>query len=370
MTRKQKSSLLVVLLLAGAIALLWWWRTRGQGRTADESLARPSAAPSASARDSKAASNPPTNAPPASQPVPPATQKPSAELKRTFETLNHNEIEFYGRAVDQFGNPVPAATVEGVVIVNTGAQSGGMRRQTATDAQGYFQFGGFRGQDLGITINKEGYEYRRQNSSFSYTYFEADHKRHMPDPKNPVIFVLWKKQGAEPLIHYERTWRFPVNAGPVKIDLVSGKIDQPQSDLVVNVTRSPLSMRYGERGFAWTVALDVPGGGLIRAGEQDYYNQAPLAGYETHLEFAQAAQSIKEAQQGRIKWTWVEGLSDTYYISSRDGKIYGRIALRVKPNSDRNDGDNQALVAAEVWLNPNGSRNLEFDPAKAITPPP
>lgn len=301
--------------------------------------------------------------------APPPTQKPSAELRRTFETLNHNEIEFYGRAVDQFGEPVPAAEVEGVVIVNTGTQGGGMHRKTTTDAQGYFQFNGFKGQDLGIGISKEGYEHRRHDSSFSYSYFEADHKRHIPDPKNPIVFTLWKKQGAEPLIHYEKVWRFPVNAGPVKIDLVKGKTGQTQADLIVNISRSPLRMVYGERGFAWNVSIEVNGGGLVRAGQQDYYNEAPASGYEPRLEYAQEAQSIRDAQEGRIKWTWTEGVSDTFYISSRDGKNHGRIALRIKPNSDRNEGDNEALIAAEVWLNPNGSRNLEFDPAKVVPIP-
>lgn len=311
-----------------------------------------------------------TNATPATPPPPPPTQKPSPELRKTFETLNHNEIVFYGRAVDQFGEPVPAADVEGVVLVNTGSRGGQMQRRTTTDAQGYFQFGGFKGQDLGIGISKEGYEYRRRESSFSYSYFEPDHKRHIPDPKNPVVFVLWKKQGAEPLIHYEKVWRFPVNAGLVKIDLLKAKIGQPQADLIVNVSRSPFVMRYGERGFAWTVAIDVEGGGLVRAGETDYYNQAPADGYEPHLEYAQEAQSIRAAQEGRITWTWREDVADTFYLTSRSGRNYGRIELRIRPNSDHKEGDNEALIAAKVWLNPNGSRNLEFDPAKAIKPTP
>lgn len=243
-----------------------------------------------------------------------------------------------------------------------------MRRQTTTDVQGYFQFRGFKGQDLGIGISKGGYEYRRRNSSFSYSYFEADHKRHIPDPDNPVVFVLWKKGGAEALIHYEREWRFPVNAGPVKIDLLKAKMGQSQADLTVNVSRSPLSMPYGERGFAWKISIDVEGGGLIRVGETDYYNQAPAVGYEPHVEYAQEAQSIRAAQEGRITWTWREGVADTFYLTSRYGKNYGRLNLEIRPNIDRKEGDNQALVAVKIWLNPNRSRNLEFDPAKAMKP--
>lgn len=366
MSSQRRSAVIVLVVLAGALILFWWWRVSRHASAAEKPApAQPAPQDVSKATAAATATNPPPPTPP-----PPPTQKPSPELRRTFETLNHNEIEFYGRVVDQFGEPVPAAEVKGVVIVNTGTRGGEMRRQTTTDGQGYFQFGGFKGQDLGIGISKEGYEYRRRSSSFSYSYFEADHKRHIPDPKNPVLFVLWKKQGAEQLIHYEQVWRFPVNAGPVKIDLLKAKLGQPQADLIVNVSRSPLTMPYGERGFSWTVSIDVEDGGLVLAGETDYYNQAPASGYKPHLEYAQEAQSIRAAQEGRITWTWREDVADTFYLTSRNGKNYARIDLRVRPNSDRKEGDNEALIAAKVWLNPSGSRNLEFDPSKVIKPAP
>jgi hypothetical protein len=362
MNSKRRFGLIIFVVMAGA--LLLFWRLRRPESLAEKPVPA-QAAPQAMPEEPAAAT--PTNTPPT---TPPPTQKPNSELRRTFETLNHNEIQFYGRAVDQFGDPVPAADVEGMVLVNTGSRGGQMRRHTTTDAQGYFQFGGFKGQDLGIGIKKEGYEYRRKSSSFSYSYFEADHKRHIPDPKNPVVFVLWKKQGAEALIHYEKVWRFPVNAGPVKIDLLKAKLGQPLADLTVNVTRNPLNMRYGERGFAWTVSIDVESGGLVRAGETDYYNQAPASGYQPHLEYKQEAQSIRDAQEGRITWTWREDVADTFYLTSRNGENYAKIDLRIRPNSDRKEGDNEALIAVKIWLNANGSQNLEFDPAKAIKPTP
>jgi hypothetical protein len=367
MSPTRRFTVIIFLAIAGALILFWRWHVHHQKALAEVHAPTQSAPQDVTTETTHATT---ANTTPTTSPLPPPTQKPSLELRKTFETLNHNEIVFYGRAVDQFGEPVPAADVEGIVLVNTGSRGGQVRRQTATDAQGYFQFGGLKGQDLGIGIRKEGYEYRRRESSFSYSYFEADHKRHIPDPKNPVVFVLWKKQGAEPLIHYEKVWRFPVNSGPVKIDLLKAKVGQPDADITVNVSRTPLTMPYGDRGFAWKVAMDVEGGGLVSAGEIDYYNQAPATGYEPHLEYVQEAQSIRAAQEGRITWTWRENVADTFYLTSRNGKNYARIELRIRPNSDRKEGDNEALIAAKVWLNPNGSRNLEFDPAKATKPSP
>jgi hypothetical protein len=307
-----------------------------------------------------------TNTPPA---TPPPTQKPSPELGRTFETLNHNEIVFYGRAVDQFGEPVPAADVEGAVLVNTGSRGGQMRRQTTTDAQGYFQFGGFKGQDLGITISKDGYEYRRHNSSFSYSYFEADHKRHIPDSRNPVVFLLWKKQGAEALVHYSKTfWDIPADGTPTKIDLATGRMNGPKADLVVNLERDPLKVKQGERGYRWKVSVEVIGGGLVNAGKRDYYNVAPDAGYEPRFEYSQEAQSIRDAQMGKIKWSWQDGMKESFFIKSLDGSRYALVRLGVM-SGGRSDNDTVGSLGMSVWLNPNGSRNLEFDPAKAIPIP-
>lgn len=367
MNTRRRFAVIGLIALAGVLLSVWWARASRHAPSLEKPL--PVQSPQNEVPVGTAATATVHTTLPSPPPIPP-TQKPSPELRKTFETLNHNEIEFYGRAVDQFGEPVPAAAVEGSVLVNTGGRGGQMRRQTTTDAQGYFQFGGFKGQDLGIGISKKGYEYRRRSSSFSYTYFEADHKRHIPDPKNPVLFVLWKKQGAESLIHYEREWRFPVNTGPVKIDLLKAEMGQSPADLIVNITRSPLGMRYGERGFAWTASIEVEGGGLVRAGEINYYNQAPADGYESRLEYAQEAQSVRAAQEGRSIWTWREGVAETFYFTSRNGKNYGRLNLEIRPNIDRKEGDNVALIAVKAWLNPNSSRNLEFDPAKAIKPAP
>jgi len=306
---------------------------------------------------------------PAAAPPPP-TQKPSLELQRTVETLNHNEIEFFGRAVDQFGVPVAAAKVEGVVIVNTGSRAGEMRRETMTDAQGDFKFGGFKGQDLGITLSKDGYEYRRHNSSFSYSYFEADHMRHLPNPRNPVIFVLWKKQGAEPLIHYSRTfWNVPADGTPVRFDLATGKMGGATGELVITLERTPLKMPFGARGYPWKVVLEVIDGGLIRAGDSEYYNIAPEGGYETRIEHEQAAQSVRDAQEGRVKWSWRDSVAENLFVRSVNGERYARVVLTIYPGG-RADYDVFGSVGLKVWLNPRGSRNLEFDPAKTITPPP
>ena len=292
-----------------------------------------------------------------------AGQKPGSGLRLIFETLNHSPIEFYGRALDQFGLPVAEAEVQGVLLYNTGLKSGVKTVLTSTDSQGYFQFRGLAGQDLGIGISKSGYEYRSHHSSFSYSYFEADHKRHQPDSKQPVVFVLWKKTGAESLIHYDLDRDIPADGTPVRINLATGETGVSEADLTISVSRTPLRMRFGERDFSWSAMVDVEEGGLIRVGQLDYYNLAPELGYVPQFQFAQ------ESRPGGDEREWRESFSDDFFISSRGGKNFAHITLRILANADRAEGDDVAAVRTVVWLNPNGSRNLEFDPAKEIPLP-
>ena len=127
-------------------------------------------------------------------------------------------------------------------------------------------------------------------------------------------------------------------------------------------------MRFGERGYAWHAILEVEGGGLIQAGDQDYYNLAPATGYVPRYEHRQEQQSIDEAQSGKIKWTWRGETKETFYVKSKNRRYYARVGIGIHSRG-RNDNDTVGSLGLGVWLNPNGSRNLEFDPAKAITPP-
>jgi hypothetical protein len=367
----RRKVLVLVAVLVVLIAVFWLWRRQTTPMPRQETASAQAAISSAASKSEQATTSgaQSSSASASHQPPIPPTQKPSPELKRTFEALNHNPIEFYGRALDQFGLPVAGAEVTGSVLYNTGTASGRKVASTTTDANGYFQFGGMEGQSLGIDFKKFGYDFNPRNTLFWYSYFEADHKRHQSDSRNPVIFTLWKKQAAEPLVHYDTDHDVPANGTPVRINLATGQIGGRDADLVVTVSRTPLQMRYGEQGFAWAATVEVVGGGLIRAGQRDYYNLAPESGYVPRFEFTQEAQNVRAAQDEKVKWTWARSVSDDFFISSRNGKNFARVSLRIMANADRKEGDNIAAVRTTVWLNPNGSRNLEFDPQKLAASP-
>lgn len=309
---------------------------------------------------------------PASSSLPeaPPTQKPSKGLLETFKTLNHNPIEFYGRVLDQYGEPVASASVEASVMVNTGTTGGVRKARTSTDAQGYFSFIDLAGQDLTMVISKPGYEFSTRTKLFSYTYFEADHKRHIPDPKNPVVFVLWKKQGAEPLVHYEwRSWKLPSDGTPLGVNLEKGKVAPNDLDLVVRFRRADGPSNIP--GYAWSAKIEVPQGGLILAPNLDFYNLAPADGYVSTFEFTQPSyDQIQSLPQGEQK-PWQGGAELMCWIKIRDGNQFGRVRLRLHPPNEKlADGRFEpAGFAVEAWINPSGSRNLEYEYAKEIRPP-
>lgn len=368
MSTRQKITVRAVVLLVLLTGLLLWRRSPTPPAAAASSAAAqapvaPATVPNSTERAATSAAQAGVSV--SAQPL--ATQKPSSELRRTFEALNHNPIEFYGRALDQYGEPVIGADVMGSVLYNTGVKSGRKVASTSTDAGGYFRFSELEGQTLGIDFKKSGYDFNPRNTLFSFSYFEADQKRHIPDPKNPVIFVLWKKQGSDSLINYHIDRDIAADGTPIRINLATGKIDEQNADLIVTLSRTPLRMRYGERGYAWNATIEIVGGGLIRVGEQNYYNLAPESGYESRFDHVQEVQSVRDAQAEKIKWTWRGEFKETFFIKAKNGQRYARVVISVFA-SGRDNNDAIGGLVLGVWLNPSGSRNLEFDPAKAIKP--
>jgi hypothetical protein len=61
---------------------------------------------------------------------------------------------------------------------------------------------------------------------------------------------------------------------------------------------------------------------------------------------------------------WTASFEHSYYFMARDGKIFGRVAVHLV-------GDYvtpPTHFELEVYVNPGGSRNLEFDEAKQVKP--
>lgn len=273
-------------------------------------------------------------------------QKAVAVVEKIFDA----SIAFYGRVVDQSGDPVPDAEVGYKAADKFNAP--GTLYTGKSDASGYFQIAGIKGGGLLVGVGKEGYYPVEGKSSQNFGYgMGSDSTRKPPPTKdNPAIFVLHKMGRTEPLV-YVGTKRYkPSKDGqPVDVNLATGKVVAPgQGDICFE--RWANDQAKNQRGhFDWRLRITVPGGGLAeRNGQFDF--EAPEGGYKESVEINMPA-SLGD------QWSYTENKS--YFVRLRDGR-YARFDAMVQA------GHESSALVIDAFLNPKpGSRNLEYDPKQA-----
>lgn len=269
-------------------------------------------------------------------------------VRRTIEDPTYewkHPINFYGKVLDENDEPVAGAHID--FVWNDLSPEGTSRATTASDQAGLFSLLNKTGKALSVTARKDGYYSARdaRHASFEYAYPEW---KFIPDPNRPVIFHLRKKGEAEPLVHGLKLFGSRVDGTPSYVDFATGKIKlTPPGDVLVQCTRSESNR---ERRFDWTFTLSVPDGGLIESTEEFMF-LAPEEGYEPSIEIGYQADDANWRSQEKRK----------FFIKSRNGQHYARIEITLLPSYR-----DKAAYDLEWFLNPNSSRNLEFDPDKVI----
>ena len=245
------------------------------------------------------------------------------------------EIEFYGKAIDEKNNPVEGATVR---FSKGDLSPEGTTQLTAqSDANGRFSLTGVVGRGLGVRVEKNGYCTSKLNRyAFEYAEF-SDNNFYQPDPASPVIFNLLKKQEAEPLIYHERELKISVGTS-TEITLDIG------AKLQIELLTNPKP-----KEGPWSMRVSALTGGLHVCTEEFPF-LAPADGYPPNL-------SLDDNTPKPPKWAELyEG--GAFYLKS--GLNYGRIEIQMISGKD--------WMRIKSWLNPSGSRNLEFDPTKVAKP--
>jgi len=268
-------------------------------------------------------------------------------IQKILDVENLKSLDFYGKVVDQHGQPVVGAKVSGSVLINVGlAHSGHKDYFTETDSQGEFQFVGIHGMKIGIWLEKTGYRFD------SNLYVQRPPNWESHDPKNRVVFKMWKLKGPEPMVHSKINSAIPVDGTTVNFDLLTGKKASTGGDLTVKLLRNPINIVPG-KSFDWSFTLEIHNGGFAEIADL-YPNEAPADGYQSFIETNIPA-DMKN---------WRSNLTHSYYFNCRDGKVYGRMTVEFWAGA-------QGPVTgffADIYVNPSGSRNLEYDRAKEIEP--
>ena len=253
-------------------------------------------------------------------------------------------IKFYGRVIDQHGNPVAGAKVGVSLLRWRILDAGGEYHEFTTDSEGYFAIKGISGQVLTIRkIEKDGYEIIGENQNSQTFRVEGIRK----NKSSPYVFQAWKKTEAEPLVYNDVLIGFSPDGQSYAIDLIKPKkvLNGNSGDIRVRFKR-PLNTNRAD----WSVVIEGLGGGLVETNDV-HMNQAPESGYQPVWNF--------EMKKDNSKFRFE--VNKKFYLKSREGRCFGRLELVITPfYNDR------SVIDAKYWINPNGSRNLQYDPSKRI----
>lgn len=247
-------------------------------------------------------------------------------------------INFYGKVVDQDGQPVSGAKIQ---FSWTDLSKGGCtQREMSSDAQGNFTLENKKGRFLQVTVTKPGYYTAKQQNQEGFDYAGFWEKRYyQPDSRNPVLFHLRKEGVKENLLTGNIDVNIPSGAAPTSIAFSRNSVD---SWARVEVQAWTNTEKYPPRIFDWHAIITVPGGDIQPCNDEFPFT-APECDYKPSIELNMPATAEK----------WKRGFEQQYYIRYTNPLRYGRVLLEISGASQN--------VSGAYWINPTpGSRNLEY----------
>jgi hypothetical protein len=275
--------------------------------------------------------------------------EPVSKLARAaivLATLNHVPVDFYGKLVDQFGQPVAGASIKASIRVNNGVTATTDWLTTTSDANGLFEFHG-RGEDIGMMPRKAGYALASTETYFKYSHLE-DHP-YVSDAGKPKVINMWKLQGAEPLSIIKKQFHIPYTGEAIHFDLLTEKIVPTGGDITITVNRPPGTIS-GHNHQDWSLKIEAVDGGLIETGQEEHVTYfAPESGYESAASYTMSDKTHN----------FFQGVIRSYLFTSRNHQVYGKIDFSFTLNGDPSE---PMGVQFRGVANANSSRNLEADP--------
>ena len=278
--------------------------------------------------------------------IPSAAKPPTAATPKTWDsntvwqtTLAHWQapIDFYGRVVDEHGNPVPSASIH-FRWIETPAEDGERTADTQSDPEGLFSLQGKQGRSLTVWLGKDGY-YSSHKGQMGFLY-ALGQEIHSPDPRNPVIFRLRKKgQGVELItsdngVRPNLAIRIPKNDTPVRVDCFQ-KQASLAGELEIRQNKPPW-----REATEWSFRMSIPDGGFVE-NEDEFQFEAPASNYPSAVEY----------RFTKSETNWTTHVTKQFYITFGQPRRFGW--LRIESNLA------QETIFLTYAINPSGARNLE-----------
>lgn len=266
--------------------------------------------------------------------------------KEGLGSLNDKEIVFYGKVIDQSDAPVSDAAIAGSIQINDGARSGVDRVSGVSDAKGMFVISGHKGKALGVNVSKSGYVVATTNTWFVYSALWPEAERHVPNPASPVMFRMWKLQGAEPLVSINQHYKVHFTNGPAIFDLVTAKTVPHGGDVKITLIR-PDGIISQQSPQDWSVLVEAVEGGLIKTSmaEMRVTYEAPSNGYEIMDKLAKSTTNH-----------WSDLVQQAYFLRSRNDQVFGKVFISIDINTQPDD---PVSITFRGIANANSSRNWE-----------
>lgn len=351
--------LFLILLLVGAVIYFWPNPPSSLVSTTTTAQASPSALPGK--KGGTSSQNQTLPAPVASKPTQsnkPVKNEPDYNAIKIFGLAFMKPFSFWGKVLDEKGNPVSGANVLWEASNNPNPNGSGSEGKTMSDANGIFVIKN-HGIGLFVKVAKDGYYEMptEANNRGSYGGFSNTPKLGASDSpmgteQEPAIFILKRKGLPIGLIKVEHTIDFSTKGAPVGINLKNGNPTAPgQGDIQVecwaHVEGIDISI-YNR--YDWRCRVSVPGGGLVERTNSLEFT-APISDY----------QALDQIEMPSRDEKWDSQAVKEYFCKLANG-CYARFELRIVTGAHK-------FLKIESYMNPQpGSRNLEYDPAKKINP--
>jgi hypothetical protein len=281
--------------------------------------------------------------------------------------LANRIINFYGKVVDQNEDPVQGVELTCTILayqtsfsdyLKTGNERVKRRLQLITDKDGAFIIENMKGTSLDIeSMLKNGYVRANRGANYSFVYNnlssgERSSIYHYPEQVSPVVYTMWKKGETEPLIK-TAVWLDVEPANGVNEIyypfVLKGKPhSKPMKGWDVKVT----GINRGARDWEYTLTANN-GGGFILASDL-HANIAPEEGYRNSLVFKSSDQKNPLAKPVK-----------NIYYRSEGGDKYASFRIEASWGGKNSQGG-FTIKLLNLRINPNGSRNLEYDESKRI----
>jgi hypothetical protein len=341
--------LLAFTAIAVAVTVIFWWR--GYSQQPESSLNTAQATPTPVMQRAEALPDEYSQLSLRDRPRKEVIREFNQNTKRDSRYEWKIPIRFYGKVLDQNNNPIDNASVH-FQWVNLRGSEGVEEADTITDTHGRFSLEGKRGKNLGVRISKEGYyDVSPYENQLDFEYANpAENTFYEPDASNPVIFLMRRKGKMEALIAKEVELELSGQGTTGTVDLSTGGVSPSGGQLQVTVWKPTITTEQINAGkvfpYDWRLQIRINHGGL--AEQKDVFPfEAPESGYVAQYDATFHPTNGASADVAVDK--------QFYFHFGRPPK-YGR--LRVRTAGDR------PYVSIDYWLNPSGSRNLEYEASK------